>query len=229
MPARLRPTADIAAAAVLVGDPGRALALAQTLLVEPKMSNHARGLWGYTGTTHAGAPLTLQATGVGGPSAALVLADLAELGVRRAVRVGTATGLGATRPGELIVVGTARAWAVDPATHALDIHGGAGAAAMPDPDLSAALRAALGGEAREGEIASLDALLPATADPAPDGAAADMQTAGLLRAGHRLEVALAAVVVVAEARSGRLDDEALLAAAERAGSAAATALRPSEA
>ena len=49
MPSRLRPTAPIAAEAILVGDPGRALMLAQELLEEPKMSNHARGLWGYYG------------------------------------------------------------------------------------------------------------------------------------------------------------------------------------
>ncbi len=79
---------------MLVGDPGRALLLAQELLEEPKMSNHARGLWGYSGRTPAGERLTIQATGIGGPSAALVLADLAKLGVRRAVRVGTCVGLG---------------------------------------------------------------------------------------------------------------------------------------
>ncbi len=56
------------------------------------MSNHARGLWGYSGRTPAGTALTIQSTGMGGPSAALVLGDLAELGVRRAVRVGTCVG-----------------------------------------------------------------------------------------------------------------------------------------
>ena len=40
-----------AADAILVGDPGRALLLAQELLEQPKMSNHARGLWGYSGQT----------------------------------------------------------------------------------------------------------------------------------------------------------------------------------
>ena len=35
----------------------------------------------------------MQSTGMGGPSAALVLADLAELGVRRAIRIGTCTAL----------------------------------------------------------------------------------------------------------------------------------------
>ena len=74
MPKHLRPTAPIATDAVLVGDPGRALLLAQELLEEPKMSNHARGLWGYSGQTPRGKQLTIQATGIGGPSAALVLA-----------------------------------------------------------------------------------------------------------------------------------------------------------
>src|SRR6476659_1620168 len=109
---RLRPTAPIAADAVLVGDPGRALLLAQELLEEPKMSNHARGLWGYTGRTPDGEALTIQATGMGGPSAALVLADLAELGVRRAVRVGSGAGTaGGAAAGGLILVERALATA----------------------------------------------------------------------------------------------------------------------
>src|ERR1700748_1238385 len=95
VPRRLRPTAEIHSEAILVGDPGRAMALAQVLTEGPKMANHARGLWGYSGPTPGGRGLTVQATGMGGPSAALVLADLAELGVRRAVRVGTCASLGA--------------------------------------------------------------------------------------------------------------------------------------
>src|SRR5690349_6544264 len=111
MPSRLRPTSSVAAEAILVGDPGRALLLAQELLEQPKMSNHARGLWGYGGRTPAGAELTVQSTGMGGPSAALVLADLAELGVRRAIRIGTCTALSAElRPGALLVVADAHAW-----------------------------------------------------------------------------------------------------------------------
>src|SRR6476646_4569587 len=92
MPSRLQPTASVAADAILVGDPGRALLLAQELLEQPKMSNHARGLWGYSGRTPGGMELTIQSTGMGGPSAALVLGDLAKLGVRRTVRVGTCVG-----------------------------------------------------------------------------------------------------------------------------------------
>src|SRR6187200_920675 len=122
MPARLRPTAPNAADAILVGDPGRALMLAQELLQQPKMSNHARGLWGYSGLTQAGHELTIQSTGMGGPSATVVLHDLAELGVRRAVRIGTCTSLGGTRLGELVVVREARAGDAD--------------AVQPDADLT---------------------------------------------------------------------------------------------
>src|SRR5215468_5582020 len=108
MPSRLRPTAPVATDAILVGDPGRALLLAQELLEQPKMSNHARGLWGYSGETPAGRGLTVQATGMGGPSAAIVLADLAKLGVRRAIRVGTCTGLADdVRAGDLLLAAEA--------------------------------------------------------------------------------------------------------------------------
>lgn len=230
MPARLRPTADIATDAILVGDPGRALALAQTLLVDPKMSNHARGLWGYTGMTPAGAALTLQATGIGGPSAALVLADLAELGVRRAVRVGTATGLGtAAQPGELIVVREARARATGGSTLVLDPNARVGAVAEPDAGLSAALAAALEEGGRKGTVASLDFLISPDTTLSPAVDAADMQTAALLTAGRLLGVAIAAVLIVVECTAGRLDDDALVTASERAGAAAETALQLSAA
>src|SRR5579875_663085 len=85
----LRPTAPLAERVLLPGDPGRALALAQSLLEGPRMFNHHRGLWGYTGTAPDGLPLTIQATGMGGPSAAIVLAELIALGARRAIRVGS--------------------------------------------------------------------------------------------------------------------------------------------
>ena len=64
----LHPTAALAERVLLPGDPGRALALAQTLLVKPLMFNHHRGLWGYTGPAVAdGEPLTIQIHGHGRP------------------------------------------------------------------------------------------------------------------------------------------------------------------
>jgi hypothetical protein len=159
MPARLRPTAPIAADAILVGDPGRALMLAQELLQQPKMSNHARGMWGYTGLTQEGHELTVQSTGMGGPSATVVLHDLAELGARRAVRVGTCTELGSFEPGELVVVGEANG-------------------AQPDPGLTRALADRLA--SRPVAVTSLDALPRHLPDFEAAGEVVDMQTGALL-------------------------------------------------
>ena len=223
MPARLRPTAPIAADAILVGDPGRALMLAQELLEAPKMSNHARGLWGYTGRTQAGRELSLQSTGIGGPSAALVLADLVELGVRRAVRVGTCTGLRAgTSLGDLALVEEAHAWGGP--------GGREGEAVLPDPGLTAALRSALGEKDGGAAVASLDTLHGEDPSEGPIAAdAADMQTAALFARGARLGIRVAAVLVVDAVAAGeRLEEEAAEEAAKRAGRAAAEALAQAE-
>ena len=235
MPRRLRPTADIYEDAILVGDPGRAMALAQVVIEEPKMSNHARGLWGYSGLTAEGRGLNVQATGMGGPSAALVLGDLAELGVRRAIRIGTCAALAPElRTGDLVTVTEARAWS----TGGLDARGATvvdeaptrsaewrdrGQTAVPDEALAERLRSELGDEARPGRVASLDVLHPAPGQPTPDGDVADMQTAALLAAGRNLGVALAAVLIVTEFDGvAPLDDESL---ADRAAFVAEAATR----
>ena len=57
------------------------------------MFNHNRGLWGYTGEAADGELLTIQSTGMGGPSAAIVLEELCDLGLQRAIRVGTCGAL----------------------------------------------------------------------------------------------------------------------------------------
>jgi uridine phosphorylase len=93
----IHPVAELAPRVLLPGDPGRAMAMAQTLLADGRlMFNHNRGLWGYSGIAADGDPLTIQATGVGGPSAAIVLEELADLGARQVIRVGTC---GAIAPG----------------------------------------------------------------------------------------------------------------------------------
>ena len=66
--------------------------LANRVMVEPLMSNLSRGLWGYHGETPLGRELTVQSTGIGAPSATIVAHELAGLGVRTAVRVGTCVG-----------------------------------------------------------------------------------------------------------------------------------------
>jgi purine-nucleoside phosphorylase len=220
MPRRLRPTASYAADAILVGDPGRALLLAQELLVEPKMSNHARGLWGYSGQTSAGRPLTIQSTGMGGPSAALVLSDLNELGVQRVVRIGTGTGL---RPGprlaELVVV--EEAVAAGGSAGSLGV--GAGESVAPDATLTRRLAEELG-QARSTRVSSFDAH-PGGETETARAEVGDMQTTSLLAAAAALGIAAAALLIVTETASGTLlavDD--LAQAEKRAGQAAAAVL-----
>jgi uridine phosphorylase len=219
MPRRLRPTAPIAADAVLVGDPGRALLLAQELLEEPKMSNHARGLWGYSGQTPEGRPLTIQATGIGGPSAALVLADLAELGVRRAVRVGTCVGLeGAFALGDLLVVTEALAEGGSAAA----LGAAPGEAVLPDSDLTARLVEEMDTRARPAPVSSFD-LHPG--EHLPPAGAADMQSAPLLARARSLGVGAAAILIVAETSGGgELGREEIERAEKQAGKAASHTL-----
>jgi purine-nucleoside phosphorylase len=219
VPACLRPSAPIAADAVLVGDPGRALLLAQELVTQPKMANHARGLWGYWGKTPQGRPLTIQSTGIGAPSAAAVIADLAGLGMRRAVRVGTCAALDTELAvGDLLVV--EEAFAGEGVSRAL---GGGGSIQAPDPQLLDRLRTAAGDGARCGRIASFD--LPSEATAGEANLAADQQTSAHFSLAPSFGVASAAVLIVAADRSGEaIADSDLEAAAKAAGRAAATVL-----
>jgi uridine phosphorylase len=234
VPHHLRPSTQYAPDALLPGDPGRALALAQQLLIEPRMSNHARGLWGYTGETANGRALSIQSTGMGGPSAAIVLEELAELGVRRAVRVGTC---GALAPeldhGDLVVA--ADALVADGTSRAL----GAGEIAEPDPALTESLARQPVANAAPARIVTTDLFyeLPdADGSPAngPDewrargAVAVEMEAATLFALGKRLGVATACVLAVSDTfesgRRRRIGDEELAAAAERMGRIAAAAL-----
>jgi len=237
----LRPTAPLAERVLLPGDPGRALALAQTLLAGPRMFNHNRGLWGYTGAAPDGQPLTIQATGMGGPSAAIVLAELAWLGARRAIRVGTCGALSAELAlGELVIAD--EAICADGTSLAL----GAGARVRADPVLTDALRRSAQ-SARAGAVVSVDLFYETGVAGAPgrgagapgrgagartrhaDALAVEMEAAPLFAAGARNGMQVACVLAVTDvfdahdART-RIDEHALLAAAERMGRAALVAL-----
>jgi DeoD family purine-nucleoside phosphorylase len=83
---------DYAEACLLPGDPLRAKYIAETYFEEPVQRNTERGMLGYTGTWE-GRPISVQATGMGCPSAAIVMEELIQLGVKRFVRVGTCGGL----------------------------------------------------------------------------------------------------------------------------------------
>jgi purine-nucleoside phosphorylase len=204
----LHPTADLAERALLPDDPGQALALTRVLFGDtPRMFNHHRGLWGYTGVAVDGAPLTVQSTGIGGPSAAVVVGELHVLGLRRAVRIGRAWAVdGTLRAGELlapsVVIGS------DGATRAL----GGGPRLEPDAELLAALDAD-----HDGVLVSVD--VP-SADPGPEALAFDLESAAVLAASQRAGIPAACVVAL----EGTTDAEDVT---ERLGRCALAALGPS--
>jgi uridine phosphorylase len=220
MPVRLSPLKQPGADAVLVGDPRRAFVLGQALTVQPEMSHLARGLWGYGGVTEAGLPLTVQATGVGGPSAVAVISDLAGLGVRRIVRLGTCTGVaggtrGAPAPGSAFLI--EQALGFDGASRTLR-HGssdrgpsrGPGPEELrPDPELLDALRST----APASSVASHDLVHRLDRPASGQQAAAplrDLQTAATFAAAERLGMSAAAILIVAEDATGeRLNESEL--------------------
>ena len=94
MPIHLRAEPrDYAANVLCPGDPNRATHIAETFF-DPgyRLVNSERGMLGYTGTFE-GQPISVQTTGMGCPSAGIVFEELAQLGARRFVRVGTCGGL----------------------------------------------------------------------------------------------------------------------------------------
>lgn len=188
------------------------------------MFNHHRGLWGYTGAAPDGEPLTIQATGMGGPSAAIVLEELILLGARRAIRVGTCGALSAELElGELVIA--SEAICADGTSQAL----GAGARVSADRELTAALLEHAHG-AQLGAVVSVDLFYEAEGRGAgEDALAVEMEAAALFAVGARHDFPVACVLAVSDTFDGqgtrrRIDDHTLLASAERMGSAAIAAL-----
>jgi uridine phosphorylase len=220
--------AELAERVLLPGDPARALAVAQALLEEPpRMFNHARGLWGYTGTAPDGELLTVQATGMGGPSAAIVCEELIVLGARTLVRIGTC---GALDPdielGTLLAV--ERALPADGTSAAL----GANGAIEPDPSLLARLVEDAG--ARPATVATSDLFYDpreeATAAWIERGAVAvEMEAATVFQVAARRGVAAACVLGVSDVASAegarRMTDEQLAELGVRIGEAGYAAVR----
>jgi uridine phosphorylase len=229
VPPHIVPSNPIAPEALLPGDPGRAMALAQQLLRKPLMSNHNRGLWGYYGETPEGRPLTVQSTGMGGPSAAIVLHELGELGVRRAIRVGTCGALDQSLElGELLRVESALP--EDGASRAL----GAAGPQPADPGLLASLASA--GAGRPVTVATTDLYYEYSRQPergrTQAGAeAVEMEACALFTLGPRLGVAVGCLLVVTDVFPGgermRIGPELLESSVERMGRAAAAALADS--
>jgi DeoD family purine-nucleoside phosphorylase len=222
----LRPNAEVAERVLLPGDPGRALRLAQQLLEAPRMLNHNRGLWGYTGTADDGAPLTIQSTGIGGPSAAIVAEELIALGARRLLRVGTCGALAdGLALGDLVVPD--RVLAEDGTSRTL----GAGDSVTPEAQLQRALLAACD-SASVGTVVSSDLFYDPDAARAArwaaEGAlAVEMEAATLFTVAGRHGVAAACVLAVSDlvAAGDRIAQDALERAEHELGRVGAAALK----
>lgn len=97
--------ADVGRYVILPGDPGRCASIASCLEEAHKISsNREFCLW--TGRLD-GAAVSVCSTGIGGPSAAIALEELAECGADTFLRVGTCGGIDASVRGGDVVVATA--------------------------------------------------------------------------------------------------------------------------
>jgi uridine phosphorylase len=224
----IHPTAPLADRVLLPGDPGRALRLAQALLLQPRMFNHNRGLWGYTGPARLdGRPLTIQSTGMGGPSVAIVVAELAELGASTLVRVGTC---GAIVPGpdlgEIVVV--SEALAADGTSRAL----GAGPRVAGAPQILARLREAAQPAPREVVAVTSDLFYDTPRELEQEWArhgasVVEMESAPLFALGSRRGLSTGSLLVVSDLvvpERERIAPDALRGAEERLGEMAVRAL-----
>jgi DeoD family purine-nucleoside phosphorylase len=221
-PIHLHPTAPLSERVLLPGDPGRALLLAQSLLTEPKMFNHNRGLWGYSGIAGDGELLTIQSTGMGGPSAAIVISELADLGAARLVRVGTCGAIDDSLAlGELLIVTAALAG--DGTSRAL----GADERTLPSAQLLDAIRVAAAGDnaTRLGAVATTDLFYDDRSGVerqwlAAGAVAVEMESAALfaLAAARGLEAATILIVTdILNPVRRRIEPEALRNAEHRLG------------
>jgi uridine phosphorylase len=224
-PIHLNPATEVAGRALLPGDPHRALAIASELLEDTKILNQRRGLWGYTGTAPDGGRVTVQATGMGGPSAAIVAEELVALGARTLVRIGTCGALEpGTALGDLLVVGAAIP--ADGASRGL----GAAGPVEAHPVLVSALAQAAGTEPVT--VASTDLFYDPREDlpdewRAEGAAAVEMEAAALLQVARRRDVAAGCLLAVTDLLAGepeRIADEALHDVGIRLGEVALAAL-----
>jgi purine-nucleoside phosphorylase len=94
---------SVAPVVLLPGDPDRATLIAETFFESPRLYNEYRHLLGYTGT-YRGMAVSVQATGMGCPSLAIVTEEIIRLGGSVLVRVGTCGAIAAgVTPGDLVI------------------------------------------------------------------------------------------------------------------------------
>ena len=165
---------EVAPYVLLPGDPKRARFIAENFFDNPEMYSDHRGLLGFTGT-YKGVPVSVQTTGMGCPTTAIVVEELIRLGAETLVRVGTAGVINReVEPGDLIVAtgsvpndGTTRQYL-----------NGATYAPVPDHGVVSALTAAAAQEDRKthvGLIQTEDAFYATTPEHV-----ADLESRGVL-------------------------------------------------
>jgi DeoD family purine-nucleoside phosphorylase len=156
MPIHLRANpGDYAPAVLCPGDPRRAEYIAHTFFESARQVNEERGMLGFTGTFE-GRPVSVQASGMGCPSSAIVYEELVQLGATRILRVGTC---GALQP-NMAMADVVVAMASTPADHtALTYTGGEPHAPVADwrlVTLAARLALERGERVHVGPIVSSD-------------------------------------------------------------------------
>ncbi len=98
---------EVAPLVLLPGDPNRALLIAETFFDAPTLYSDYRGMLGYTGH-YRGMPVSVQTTGMGCPSLAIITEELIHLGAKTLIRVGTAGIVAAeVDPGDLVIASAA--------------------------------------------------------------------------------------------------------------------------
>jgi uridine phosphorylase len=230
---------DVAERAVLVGDPGR-IELFMEQLDDVRLLGENRGLRAITGMSGE-LPVTVCAFGMGAPIAAVVLEELAQLGVRTALRVGTVMTLVPDGLGELIAAsGAIRDEAVSRTYAPVSVP------AIPDFDLFFSTLVALeraGEQYRTGVVASVDGfyteMLAVRAErerPVTErlsglkmlgAVAVDMETSAVLTVGRCLGLAAGSLCLatVDATTKGRLDVSQRVEAERRLVSATLAALQ----
>jgi DeoD family purine-nucleoside phosphorylase len=98
---------EIADYVLLPGDPSRAAMIANEWFEDGELVVANREFHSYTGT-YKGLRVSVISTGLGSPGATMVVQDLPKLGVKAAIRVGTAgSAVEAVAPGDLVIASSA--------------------------------------------------------------------------------------------------------------------------
>ena len=96
-------SSEVAKFCLLPGDPCRAELIAKKYLSNYRVINKHRGLFAYTGKWK-NIPVSVFTTGMGCPSAGIVVEEIAKLGVKYIIRVGTCGGVQKKiNPGDYII------------------------------------------------------------------------------------------------------------------------------